>query len=136
MDNGGEIKEWRLITAKGELHDILAQQNLKHLHQASATPIDHGDGYSLFNEPERHETAKSVLEGTLEWEHPVAEVNEFIANMRIAHNLTALKEEMDKINADVIAAEYRHYFKHKDESVELSPSGRHMGHYKAILGCN
>ena len=32
------------------------------------------------------------------------------------------------------AGEFRHYFKTKKESTESSPSGRHIGHYKAILG--
>ena len=32
------------------------------------------------------------------------------------------------------AGEFRHYFKTKKESTKSSPSGRHIGHYKAILG--
>ena len=80
----------------------MSQSNLKHLHQSSSTSIGHGDGYNLFHRPERHETANSVLDGTLEWEYPVSEVNEFITNMRIAHDLTALKEETEKINTNVM----------------------------------
>ena len=32
------------------------------------------------------------------------------------------------------ASEFRHYLKKKKERTESSPSGRHIGHYKAILG--
>ena len=61
MGNSGEIKGLRSITAKDKLHNTIACQNVSHLHQASATPICHGEGYSLFHRPDCHATAKLVL---------------------------------------------------------------------------
>ena len=37
------------------------------------------------------------------------------------------------MNKDVTEEDFLFHFKHKDESTEASPSGRHMGHYKATL---
>ena len=112
---------------------MLVDRNLEHLHQASATPIGHGEGYDLFHGPNRHETAKAILEGKLEWKHPIEEVYVFVSNMEKAYNTESLAEEVEQINKAVTAAEFKSYFKRKDESTESSPSRRHIGHYKAIL---
>ena len=131
--DAGEIKGWKSITDRATLHDTVVQRNLGHLHQAAPTPMGHGEGYNLFHGPEQHKTAEAVLNGSLTWEHPVAEVNEFIANMKVAFDPVSLEEERAKINEDITPESFRHYFRHKSESTESSPSGRHIGHYKAIL---
>ena len=64
----------------------------------------------------------------------MAEVNAYIKNLQRAFDKTSQKEKIEKINAIVTAGEFRHYLKKKKESTESSPSGRHIGHYKAILG--
>ena len=61
------------------------------------------------------------------------EVNEFIKNLAIAYDKEDLEEELRCINAVITAEEFRHYFSNKKESTESSPSGRHIGHYKAML---
>ena len=74
------------------------------------------------------------MNGELEWKHPIKEVNEFIENLAIAYDKVALEKEQKTINAVITVGEFRQYFKNKNESTESSPSGRHIGHYKAILG--
>ena len=129
----GEITGWRSVTEPEELHEVVTERNKRHLHQAAPTPLGHGEGYKLFHGEERHDTARKVLRGALEWRHPLPEVNKFIRNLRRNFNEETLKEEMEKINAPVTAAEFRYYFSKKKESTESSPSGRHIGHYKAVL---
>ena len=51
------------------------------MHQAAPTLVGHGEGYELFHDQDRHKTAQKVLEGQLEWKHPVEEVNEYIENL-------------------------------------------------------
>ena len=128
-----EITGWRSVTEVDELHDVVARQNWQHLHQAAPTPIGHGEGYNLFHGNDRHDTAKKVLDGKLDWRHPAEEVNRFVANMRQAYNDETLQHEADKTNALVTVAEFKSYFRKKKESTESSPSGQHIGHYKAVL---
>ena len=54
-----------------------------------------------------------MLEGQLEWTHPVEEVNEYIDNLQKAFGADKLQDEVKLINAVVIAGEFRHYFKTK-----------------------
>lgn len=131
--DSGAICGWKSITESNELHQVLVDRNLEHLHQASATPIGHGEGYELFHGPDRHETARAVLEGKLEWKHPIEEVNLFVSNMERAYDPEELAEEVERINKEVTVEEFKSYFKRKDESTESSPSGRHIGHYKAAM---
>ena len=103
------------------------------MHQAAPTPMGHGEGYSLFHSQDQHDTARKVLEERLEWKHPMDEVNKYIDNLRRSFDKDKLQEEVKVINSVVTAGEFRNYFKTKTESTESSPSGRHIGHYKAIL---
>ena len=64
------------------------------------------------------------------------EVNEYIDNLRRDFDADRLQDEVKQINTAVTAGEFRHYLKKKKKSTESSPSGRHIGHYKAILGSN
>ena len=133
LTSDGEISGWRSITKPEQLNDVITARNRKHLHQAAPTSMGNGEGYDLFHGEDRHDTAKKVLAGELEWRHPVEEVNRFIDNLQTAFDEEKLQEEARKINAPVTVGEFRHYFKKKKESTESSPSGRHIGHYKAIL---
>ena len=98
--------------------------------------MGHGEGYNLFHVDGRHETARKVLNGTLEQKHPMEEINRYIDNLKKAHGAESLQEEDSKINAPITTAEFQCYFRRKQESTELSPSGWHIGHYKAILDYN
>ena len=129
----GEITGWRSVTEPEELHELISVRNKKHLNQAAPTPLGHGEGFRLFHGKDRHDTARKVLNGELEWRHPISEVNDFIGHLKKAFNEEKLREETKKINVPVTTAEFRFYFSKKKESTESSPSGRHIGHYKAIL---
>ena len=60
-------------------------------------------------------------------------MNKFIDNLRVAFDREGLQEEAKKINAPVTVEEFCYYFRKKKESTESSPSGQHIGHYKAII---
>ena len=117
----GGIKGWRSVTNSNELHKAVAERNSKHLRQALAAPMGHGEGFELFHGPNRHNTAKAVLEGKMEQKHPIEEVSKYISNMKVAYDPEALAEEVEMINRDVTEEDFRFYFKHKDESTVLSP---------------
>ena len=89
----GEIRGWRSITEPEMLHEVITQQNLRHLHQAAPNPLGNGDGYNTFHGKDRHKTARKVLSGELEWRHPVEEVKKFIDNLRVAFDREGLQEE-------------------------------------------
>ena len=133
FSHSGEISGWRSITEPEQLNEVITERNRRHLHQAAPTPMGNGEGYRLFHGEARHDTARKVLAGEMEWKHPIEEVNKFVENLRIAFDVRALEDEAARINKPVTAGEFRHYFKKKRECTESSPSGRHIGHYKAIL---
>ena len=56
--------------------------------------------------------------------------------MKAAYDPETLAEEVELINKDVTEEDFRFYFRHKDESTEPSPSGRHISHYKVTLASN
>ena len=134
IGDDGEVKGWTLITEPGDLHKVVAKRNRTHLNQASATPLGHSRGYQLFHREEHHDTARKVLNGELEWKHPMDKVNEFVNNLARVYDEEALAKESNLINAHITAEEFRHCLKNKKESTESSPSGRHIGHYKPMLG--
>ena len=111
-----EISGWRSVTKPDKLNEVITQHNRNHLHQAPPTPLGHGKGYGFFHGEGRHETAKQVLDGQLEWTHPVAEVNAYIKNLQQAFDEASKKEKIEKINAIVTAGEFRHYFKKKNKA--------------------
>ena len=123
MKKNRNIKGWNSITDSAALYDTVVERNQEHLCQAYSMPLGHGEGYYLFRSPDRHETVKAVLEGQLQWEYPVEEVNECFANLKIAHNRSQMETKINAINADISVDLFQHYFKHKDESTELFPSG-------------
>ena len=86
---------------------------MRYHHQASSTPLGHGEGYHLFHGPEQHEAAKAVLSGTLDWEYPMAEVNEYIDNLSLAYDKEKIKKEEKVINAIIMEGKFWHYFQHK-----------------------
>ena len=91
----------------------ITQHDRRHLHQDALTPVGHSEGYDLFRGQDRHEIARKVLEGQLEWTHPVEEVNEYIDNLQRAFDADRLQEKVKQINAVVTAGEFRHYLKTK-----------------------
>ena len=112
---------------------MVIQRNINHLQQASPTPFGHGKGYELLHGPERHITADKILNGTLEWKYPMEEVNEWVDQLQRAYKEDELQQEVDNINRPISEDEFIKYFKNKDELTKSSPSGRHIGHYIAIL---
>ena len=133
IGDDGEVKGWTSITEPGNLHDVVAKRNQKHLNQAAPTPLGHSRGYQLFHGEERHDTARKVLNGELEWKHLMDEVNDFVNNLSHVYNEEALAKESNLINAAITVEEFRHYLKNKKESTESLPLGRHIGHYKDML---
>ena len=54
-----------------------------------------------------------MLEGRLEWKHPVDEVSKYIENLQQDYDTDSLQEEIKHINAIITAAEFQVYFKNK-----------------------
>ena len=61
------------------------------------------------------------------------EVKKWVEQLQRAYKEDELQQEVDNINRLISEDEFKTYFKNKDESTKSSPSGRHIGHYKAIL---
>jgi hypothetical protein len=118
--------DWRLITLPEEIVYYLLLRNRFHFGQAEGTPFT--------TAPFRHEidweassaTAEMILEGT--WTND--ELDD-VMQLLMSHckKVTALDTQPDFITV----AEFESKFKIWNERTTTSPSGRHLGYYKAIV---
>ena len=117
MGDNGELQGWRSVTNPSELHRTVTDRNRTHLNQAAPTPLGHGPGYQLFHGEDQHYTARKVLNGELDWQHPMEEVNDFINNLSRVYDKAALEEKTKLINASITVGEFCHYFKNKKRAL-------------------
>ena len=85
-------------------------------------PFGHGEGYQMLHGANRHKVSQGILDGNLEWEHPMQEVNNWVKQLQTAYNTETLATEAAEISKFATKEDFRKYFKDKPESMKLSPS--------------
>lgn len=122
-ENAKDITNWVAVTERTELEKLLLDWQCLHFTQAHDTPL-----------------------ATASWEKIIEETSSF-ADIEIQH-----KEEYDKLDTitqeflkemyteqrheamefeDMKLSDFETYIKNKKETTSTSPSGRHLGHFKA-----
>ena len=121
--NGKDIPTWRRIDDKDQIESLLLKWMGRHNAQAAETPLASEEWQ---NHLQHHNTRQKILNGnlhTFEFEHP--EVKEFLQTFSNASG--------EHIPFTYSFKRFVAYIKKADEKLSSSPSGRHMGHYKALL---
>ena len=121
-----------------DIHWALLERNKKHFHQAAETPFggEVGEGIlaDLVGYSGLTKAAKAIVDGNF--------LDQYGASMEMLPETTHLIMELampdeiwqlGKINHEVSTEDFYHGFLHWKESTSTSPSGRHLGHYKAII---
>ena len=125
IKGGADINNWIRITDKAVIEEILIQWQVLHFTQANDTPFT---SEFWVEELQKDHVSESIINGTykppedLPWE-----AQEVLCHMKRSQKI---KEE---VQAYSTFEEFRTFYKLATEATSSSPSGRHYGHFKALL---
>ena len=123
--NGDDIKDWVRVTDKNLIEDMLLQWQVHHFEQANGTPFT--DSFWT-KELGKQEVSDAIIAGTYEPPRDLPwEAEAILKSMKRSQKI---KKEIDE---STTLEQFSNFFKNSKESTSSSPSGRHYGHFKAIL---
>ena len=124
---GKDIRRWRRVTDRTLVEKLLIEWQNMHFLQANETP---------FTSPEWEKKLKtntvqeSITNGTFQVTNFPPECQEVFDQMARTTKCT------NEINLQTTFKEFQSFICNSKESTSSSPSGRHYGHYKALLERN
>ena len=136
-ENGLEVRE--VLLEVDDIHKAILERNRKHFHQADDTPFGGGEEntvlYDLIGYTGMSAAAKDIVDDTFMEKHGgdiemLPETEQVIREMAMPEDIKVLGK---KIDCEISEADFISGFKGWRESTSTSPSGRHLGHYKAIV---
>lgn len=122
--NGRDISTWDRITDRKEMERILLRWQQLHFLQANETPLTTDAWKHCFEDPTFHD---EVLHGRYDPPshlHPTT--REVLKHMQRLENV-------EEFEFKTTFEEFKQFIKGSKEKTSTSPSGRHYGHYKALL---
>ena len=130
-DYDGEISGWRSVTSPTELFNTLIASNIKHFSQAKYTPFVTGNLAQYLHPFEQNQFSESILQGMVNLAHLSlnASIHACIKEMRFPLG----ENGADPVDNTISAEDFLAGFKQLSEDLSSSPSGCHLGHYKAAL---
>jgi hypothetical protein len=136
--DGEEIRE--VLLEVDDIHKALLERNRKHFHQADETPFAGGAEnsvpYDLLGYTGMSKAAREVVDGSFldkygdELGHILPETEQVIKELAMPEEIRVLGK---KIECEISEEDFISGIKCWKESTSTSPSGRHLGHYKAIV---
>jgi hypothetical protein len=120
---------WKSITSPREITQEVCKVNLAQYHQAHQTPFGSGPLANLLGRQGDTQCAQELLRGTLPPEMPPFLLPETL------QILNTLAEPLTQSagSANITTEEFVSTYSVASEQMSSSPSGPHIGHYKAIL---
>ena len=122
---GEDIASWIRVTDKNQMEDMLIQWQILHYTQANNTPFSNE---FWTNELEKDKVSDRIIEGNFD---PPAdlpwEAKEILAHMKRSPQI---EKEIDH---HTTFEDFKKFYRLATESTSSSPSGRHYGHFKALL---
>ena len=134
-DECGNIISTNTLTSPEAINTALINQQYKQFGQAKDTPCVASDIRNFlppFDVP--IEVADSILDGTFNLADKVDEPMQAVHHF-FEHLQRPSTSDGSKINLTITTEDFKSGFKSVQERISSSPSGRHMGHYKAALKC-
>ncbi|KAI2502879.1 hypothetical protein MHU86_11548 [Fragilaria crotonensis] len=125
--------EWRQVEVPTEIVRLLQERNRKHFGQAKGTPFTVPPLLDDLGFRGDRPLSQRILEGT--YEHQPGEVDQVSENVRLLLQHFEQVQEMAEapsfptISMDEFTSKLRVW----SESTTTSPSGMHLGHYKALI---
>ena len=125
IKGGEDINQWIKITHKTMLEDMLIQWQILHYTQANNTPFS--DEFWT-DELAKDEDSDRIISGEFEPpENLPWEAREILLQMKRS------PKTVKEIDMTTTFEEFCSFYRLAKESTSSSPSGRHYGHYKALL---
>ena len=131
-DDYGKVIGWDTVSSQHDVHEAIIKRNHKHFSQAKNTPFCKGKHHKDITGDNKEDNINAILEGKYDTTNSSPAIREYVHGLCRAYD-EKFKNEADRINDPVSFQDFIHYFKHKKESTESLPSGRHVGHYKAVV---
>jgi hypothetical protein len=136
--DGNEGRE--VLLEVKDIHRVILEQNKQHFHQADKTPFAGGAEntmlYDIIGYTGMSQAAMDVVESTFlekydnELKDLLPETEQLIKELSMPEESKVLGK---KIDCEITEEDFISGFKAWKESTSRSPSGRHLGHYKAIV---
>jgi hypothetical protein len=126
-----ETIQWETIIDRDQIDRHLLQYNRDSFRAASSSPCGHGIIHDALTFSSLSPESEQILSGTIpeDWCGRDNHLREFLASFVIPPQVEAHGEIQTSISdADIIYG-----FKGWKERTSTSPSGRHLGHYKALI---
>lgn len=122
---------WDTILSKTDIEDHLTTFNKEAFRAAAESPCGHGLIHDALTFTSISPAATKLLKGIVpqEWHGDDELLREFLASFTIP--LTV--QEADPIQTKITSADIKKGISSWKEATTTSPSGRHLGHYKAIV---
>ena len=125
IQNGNDIDDWVRVTDKKLIEDMLLQWQVHHFMQSVGTPFT-TDFWT--EELANKEVSDLIIAG--KYEPPEDLPWEADAILKSMKRSPKIKKEIDPLTT---LDQFKSFYKNAKESTSSSPSGRHYGHYKALL---
>jgi hypothetical protein len=123
---------WDTVLDQATIESNLLRYNRNSFRAAAASPCGHGTIFRglTFNSLSRE--SEELLSGTIpaHWYGQDHILREFLTSFAIPDNV---KTNPAGISTDITEDHVRYGFKKWKETTSTSPSGRHLGHYKALI---
>ena len=119
------------VITKHDIEQHLLQYNRDAFRAAARSPCGHGTIYESKTFSSLSPTASQLLRGSLpaDWPKDDPDLTEFLASFCIPQSVL----EDGPIPSKISEEDITRGFKHWSETTTTSPSGRHLGHYKALV---
>jgi hypothetical protein len=121
-------RQWRTIDVPDKVEGLLLARNREHFGQAHGTPFTIEPLSQLTDWGAASATSDLVLRGTFD-------TSTFDAITRLVLDALRVRQD-DLIPTEITLADLKAKYTSWNESISTSPSGRHLGHFKALLSRN
>jgi hypothetical protein len=122
---------WDTVLDKDTINSNLLKYNRQSFRAAAISPCGHGLIQDKLTYSSLSTAAASLLSGTVpyQWYRQDETLREFLTSFSIPDNVKGKKP----ISTEITAKDVEKGFRTWKETTSTSPSGRHLGHYKAII---
>jgi hypothetical protein len=123
---------WDTILDKDTIESNLLRFNRNSFRAAAASPCGHGTIHSGLSFNSLSKESAELLSGTIppHWHEQDDILREFLTSFALPD---VVKKNKAIISININEDDVRYVFKNWKETTSTSPSGQHLGHYKALI---
>jgi hypothetical protein len=125
-DPSNNTTEWTIEGDKENVANAIMKQNEKSFSKAFNTPFACGDLKEALGADGTTQAGDDMMRGTYEITSPISELKEFVETFR-------KNPDIQDIDPNITPNMFRKAFGRVHEKKATSASGRHLGHYKALM---